>query len=148
MERDLGVTIDDGLTFRQHVSQSTAKANRIVGIIRRSFDHLTESMFITLFKSLVRPILEYGHSVWNPHSKQLCRDVEDVQRRATRLLSSFKERSYPERLRSLGLPSLEHRRKRGDMIEAFKYLHGLYDTQRPTFYHPQDDRHGLRGHSH
>ena len=145
-ERDLGVIIDCKLCFNQQVSQSTAKANRTVGIIRRSFDYLTESTFVQLYKSLVRPVLEYGHSVWNPQSKLLCCEIEDVQRRATKLLSSLKDKPYPERLRSLGLPCLEHRRCRGDMIEVYKYLHDSYDTQRPHFDHPSE-HHSLRGNS-
>jgi hypothetical protein len=55
--------IDNKLSFKQHVSQATSKANRTVGIIRRSFTCLTEKTFVTLYKSLVRPTLEYGHSV-------------------------------------------------------------------------------------
>jgi hypothetical protein len=143
-EKDLGVTVDNKLAFRKHVSQSTAKANRTVGIIRCSFTSLSEKTFVTLYKSLVRPALEYGHSVWNPQTKQLCCELEDVQRRATKLLASLKDKSYPERLRTLGLPSLEHRRCRGDMIEVYKYLHGMYCTQRPRFEHPPAN-HGLRG---
>ena len=132
-EKDLGVLIDDRLTFKDHVAQSTKKANRMVGLIRRSFDFLTASTFIQLYKSLVRPLLEYGHCVWQPHHKTLCSDIEDVQRRATKLLGKLKEKSYPERLKTLGLPSLEHRRLRGDMIEVYKYLNGYYDVQRPVF---------------
>ena len=131
VEKDLGVYLDNQLCFKSHVAQITTKANRIVGIIRRSFDNLTEELFVHLFKSLVRPILEYGHSVWNPYLKTLCQEVESVQRRATKLLRSLKNLSYSERLRKLKLPSLEHRRKRGDMIDVYKYINGLYDCDRP-----------------
>ena len=133
VEKDLGVNIDNKLTFRQHIAQSTTKANKVVGIIRRSFDFLSEDTFVQLFKALVRPILEYGHTVWQPHLKMLSRDLEDVQRRATKLLSTMKNKSYPERLATLQLPSLEHRRKRGDMVDVYKYVHGIYKTQQPKF---------------
>ena len=92
--------MDYQLNFKQHVTHCTSKANRIVGIIRRSFNHLTNKMFVQLFKALVRPILEYGHSVWQPHQKTLCSDLEDVQRRATKMLAHLKDKPYPERLRT------------------------------------------------
>ena len=129
----MGVIIDNKLSFRQHIHQSTTKANKVVGIIRRSFDHLTEKTFVQLYKALVRPTLEYGHTVWQPHLKTLCQELEDVQRRATSLLSTLKNKPYSERLRALKLPSLEHRRKRGDMIDVFKYVHGMYRSQNPKF---------------
>ena len=132
-EKDLGVIIDSKLNFKEHVAYITSKANRILGVIRRSFDHLTDSMFIQLYKTLVRPILEYGHSVWDPTQKTLKREIEDVQRRATKLISKLKDRPYEERLSSLKLPSLQHRRRRGDMIDLFKYVTGRYDTCRPKF---------------
>ncbi|XP_018018629.1 uncharacterized protein LOC108675150 [Hyalella azteca] len=52
------------------------------------------------------------------------------QRRATKLIASLKDKPYPERLASLGLPSLEHRRLRGDMIDVSKYVHGTYEADR------------------
>ena len=131
-EKDLGVIIDNQLSFKSHIASVTAKANKVVGIIRRSFNNLTEDLFVQLFKSLVRPILEYGHSVWNPNLKHLSQEVERVQRRATGLLGSLKNLDYSERLQKLELPSLEHRRKRGDMIDTYKYVHGLYDSARPN----------------
>ena len=134
-EKDLGVTIDKALSFKQHIEEATLKANRVVGNIRRSFDYLSLETFTLLFKSLVRPILEYGHCVWNPDEekqKGLCAKLENVQKRATKLLGEIKDLSYPERLRKLRLPSLEHRRKRGDAIEVYKYLHGKYNVQSPT----------------
>ena len=56
---------------------------------------------------MVRPIIEYGHSVWQPHPKGLRQSLEDVQRRATRMLAGMSNLDYPERLKALGLPSLE-----------------------------------------
>ncbi|XP_076462066.1 uncharacterized protein LOC143294576 [Babylonia areolata] len=132
-EKDLGVHVDNKLCFKEHVAKSTAKANRVVGIIRRTFDFLSNDLFVQLYKSLVRPILEYGHSVWQPHHKTLCSEVEDVQRRATKLLVSPRDKPYPERLAILGLPTLEHRRNRGDMIDLYKYIHEIYDSDRPKF---------------
>ena len=70
-EKDLGVIVDNSLSFKQHITQSTMKANRVVGVIRRSFDYLTAATFIQLFKGMVRPLLEYGHSVWNPDKNQI-----------------------------------------------------------------------------
>ena len=134
-EKDLGVTVDKALSFKNHVEEATLKANRVVGNIRRSFDYLSLETFTLLFKSMVRPILEYGHCVWKPDEekqKGLCRTLENVQKRATKLLGEIKDLSYPERLRKLKLPSLEHRRKRGDAIEVYKYLHGKYNVQSPT----------------
>eukprot|EP00745_Piridium_sociabile_P038620 TRINITY_DN7074_c0_g1_i4.p1 TRINITY_DN7074_c0_g1~~TRINITY_DN7074_c0_g1_i4.p1 ORF type:complete len:223 (+),score=50.00 TRINITY_DN7074_c0_g1_i4:280-948(+) len=132
-EKDLGVIVDNKLGFKEHVAKSTAKANKVVGIIRRTFDFLSNDLFVQLYKSLVRPILEYGHSVWQPHHKTLCSEVEDVQRRATKLLATLRDKPYPERLAILRLPTLEHRRNRGDMIDLYKYIHGIYESDRPKF---------------
>eukprot|EP00745_Piridium_sociabile_P043063 TRINITY_DN87471_c0_g3_i3.p1 TRINITY_DN87471_c0_g3~~TRINITY_DN87471_c0_g3_i3.p1 ORF type:complete len:950 (+),score=231.72 TRINITY_DN87471_c0_g3_i3:692-3541(+) len=145
VEKDLGVLIDKGLTFKNHINQASAKANRVLGVIRRSFDFLTPAVFIQLYKSLVRPILEYGHTAWQPRHKTLCSELEDVQRRATKLIAPLKEKPYPERLAALNLPSLEHRRLRGDMIDMYKYTHGMYLTSRPQFNYFQGR--DTRGHS-
>ena len=64
-------------------------------------------MFLNLYKSLVRPHLEYATGVWSPQYKKDMIAIENIQRRATRLLPSFKDKTYHKRLKSLGLPSLE-----------------------------------------
>ena len=133
------------MSFKEHIAVSTAKANRVVGVIRRTFDHLTEKMFVQLFKSLVRPLLEYGHCIWQPENKGLCKEIENVQRRATKLLSHLKDKPYSERLELLKLPSLEHRRKRGDMIEVFKYINNVYEVKSPNFTRSKTNQ--LRGNS-
>ena len=65
------MTIDNKLNFKQQVAQATINANKIVGLIRGSINYLTEKMFVTMYKSLVRPLLEYG-SLWtNSFAKKL-----------------------------------------------------------------------------
>ena len=126
-EKDIGVIIDNKLSFEQHISDKINKANSIVGIIRRSFKYLTHGIFTRLFKALVRPHLEYANAVWNPYLKKFIIAIENVQRRATKMLPGLKDLSYPERLRNLKLPTLAYRRMRGDMVETYKILNGHYD---------------------
>ena len=148
-EKDLGVIIDKSLSFKQHVQQAKLKANRVLGMIRRSFDHLSEGMLVQLFKGLIRPILEYGHSVWNldvKTQKGLCAELESVQRAATRMLAHLKSMPYHQRLARLQLPSLEHRRRRGDAIEVYKYLRGYYQTTHPELC-LDTNKYNTRGHS-
>ena len=65
-ERDLGVILDASLKFRDDISARVNKANKMMGIIRRSFCHLNVQMFKLLYKALVRPHIEYAAAVWSP----------------------------------------------------------------------------------
>ena len=82
-------------------------------------------MFLNLYKSLVRPHLEYATVIWSPLYKKDRIIIENVQRRATKLVRSCKNLSYSERLKKLGLPSLEYRRERSDLVQVYKILHGI-----------------------
>ena len=118
--------MDNKLTFSQHINSTVVKANQVVGMIRRSFKFMDKEIFVQLFTSRVRPILEYGNVIWNP---RLIRDidaVERVQRRATKTVPGISTMSYSDRLRTLRLPSLVYRRARGDMIETYKLLHNVW----------------------
>ena len=82
-----------------------------------------------LFKAPVRPHLEYctvTYPVYEKDAKLLLLMLESVQRRATKMVPEMKNCDYATRLQKLALPSLSYRRKRGDMIEVYKYTHGLY----------------------
>ena len=126
-EKDLGVTIDSKLKFESHINTKVATANRIMGTIRRSFTYLDSTIFTRLFKSMVRPHLEYANPVWHPTLKKTKVQIEKVQRRATKQLPCCAGLEYHERLRKLDLPCLLYRKLRGDMIEVFKMTSGKYD---------------------
>jgi len=126
-EKDLGVYVDSELSFEEHVHQTAKKGNRIAGMLIHYIQCKNKEIMIPLFKSLVRPILEYGNTVWHPFLVRHVKEIEDVQRRFTKKLIGVQDMDYEDRLIFLKLPSLEYRRFRGDMIEVFKILHNLYD---------------------
>ncbi len=144
-EKDLGVLTDNLLQFEQHCETAVNKANRILAVIRRSFKYIDKDVMLTLYKSLVRPHLEYGNTIWHPKLKRVIKSLESVQRRATKMVPSLANLSYPERLKELNLPTLVYRRRRGDMIQAYKIFHNQYDLDKDIFFQtPTDCR--TRGH--
>ena len=120
------------MSFREDINSRATKANSIMGIIRRTYTYLDIESFKLLFKSLVRPHLEYGAPIRNPQLKRDITDLENVHKRVTRQIPALKGMSYQERLRRKRLPTLRYRRLRGDMIEAYKLLHNVYDPTLPS----------------
>ena len=81
----LGAIMDSKLTFNSHITTRINKANRNLEIINRSFASTDKTMFLHLYKSLVRPHLEYASPVRYPFLKKHQTAIENVQRRATKL---------------------------------------------------------------
>jgi len=79
-EKDLRVTIDNELKFREYINKKVNKAYSMMDIMQRSFKHLDSDTFCKLYKGLVRPHLEYAATVWSPHLKGDIRKLESVQR--------------------------------------------------------------------
>ncbi len=108
-EKDLGVLVDSSLSFKDHCETAISTANRVLGIIRRSFKYIDRETMLTLYKTLVRPHLEYGNTIWCPKLKRVIKSLEAVQRRAMRMVPELAHLPYEARLQQLKLPSLVYR---------------------------------------
>ena len=117
---DLVVVITSDLKRQKQCRTAAAKANRALAQIKNSFTSLIPDTLKLLFNALVRPHLEYAVSVWSPSLKSDIKVIENVQRRATKLVKAIKNLPYEERLRKLKMMSLKSRRTRGDLIRRNK----------------------------
>jgi hypothetical protein len=124
-ERDLGILVNDRLKWSDQIANAKSRAYSVLGQLKRTFKYWTVFSFRTLFIAFVRPLLEYCAPAWNPYTKKDIAALESVQRHATKLVPHLCHLSYVERLKALDLPSLEHRRRRGDLIQYFKIVNGI-----------------------
>ena len=89
-----------------------------------SFEYINADMMLCLYKSLIRPIIEYGNIIWGPHYVIDQQAIEKIQHIAlrTKLIPELRHDSYQERLSKLSLPSLVYRRQRGDLIFLYQLI--------------------------
>ena len=85
----------------------------------KSFTYRDKYNWIRLYKVYVRPNVEYAVQAWSPWNQKDIDLLEDVQKRVERMTAGLKTGTYQDKLKDLGLPSLEERRRRGDMIQTW-----------------------------
>ena len=145
-ECDLGVTFQKDLKFSKHIAVKINKANSILSLLNRSFKFIDKYAFIKLYTALIRPHVEFANVIWYPHLRKDIESIERLQMRATKLIPGIKDLSYEDRLRELQLPSLAHRRLRGDAIQTFKIIKCLDDCNKEKFF-KLSTMSNTRGHS-
>jgi ribonucleases P/MRP protein subunit RPP40 len=123
--RDLGVIISETLKSNDHCTAIVSKARRLTGLLLRTFKSRKSSVIVPLYKTLIRPLLEYATPSWNTSSKQNAAAIESVQHLVTKRIEEVKHLPYCQRLQVLQLPTLEARRQYFDLLECYKVIHGL-----------------------
>ena len=145
-ERDLGVVLRDDLKVSGNCQQAYAKASRMLGLMARTVRFRSLEVMTRLYKSLVRPHLEYCASAWSPHYVKDGELLERVQRRFSRMVPGLRGLEYEKRLERLGLMTLGERRNRADLIELFRISKGLSAISLESFFE-LDTSGRTRGHS-
>lgn len=144
-EKDLGIIVDNSMKFSEQCNAAIKNANSMLGLIRRNIKNKSKNIMVRLYKGLVRPKLEYCVQAWRPFLKKDIKNLEKIQRRATRMIEGCRGLKYVDRLEAAGLISLEDRRTRGDLIEVFKMVKGLSKIDYKSFF-KLDDTSRTRGH--
>ena len=109
--KHLGVIMANDLTWTKHVNGTDHNANKVVGLLKRTVGSKNKDIFSILYKSLVRPILEYASPVWSPHLAKDIHEIDKVQRRASRIALGQRkqEMEYEDRCKILKWNSLERK---------------------------------------
>ena len=130
-EKDLGVLFTSNLDFHDYINSCINKANSCIAWVTRSLISRNSEVMLKIYKSMIRPHIEYCVQLWSPLPSHgnwgVILALENVQRKFTRMIDNIGLLPYKERLEALGLTTLLERRARGDLIETFKILNNFSD---------------------
>ena len=131
----LGVEIDNKLRWDTHFKKLTSKANKVLGFLRRNLWFCTKAIKESAYKTLVRPILEYASSSWDPYRKGDILLIESIQRKAARFcMNDYKQlSSVSQMIKELEWDSLENRRRIARLQLLYKIINGEVGIKADTY---------------
>ena len=133
-EKDLGVWVQANMKPAKQCAAAAKAANFALGQISRAFHFRKKANLVPLYKTFVRPKMEFAGAAWNPWTEGEKKQLEKVQERFVRMLSDVKGGSYEEKRNDAGLTSLADRRERGDAIETFKTMNGFNKVKKEDWF--------------
>ncbi|KAL8602911.1 hypothetical protein ACOMHN_062606 [Nucella lapillus] len=138
----LGVNIQENMQWEFHIDSITKKASKTLGFIRRNLKIGNKKTKETAYKALVRPLLEYAASVWDPYTANEIEALEKIQRRAARwVVNRHRQTSCVDTiLDSLNWPPLQQRRKKARLETFYKLHHGLVSIDSKYLPKPSNSR--------
>ena len=109
----------------EQINKIVGETYNLLRSIKVVFTYMDEEMVKKILVTLIRPRLEYAATLWSPSTKKNIRRIERIQRAATKLAPTLSELTYEERLLRLGLPTLEQRRERGDLLAIYRIMKNM-----------------------
>lgn len=141
--KDLGVFMSENLSFDKHIMKMTNDAKKHSSWILRLVKSREPEVVLLLFKTYVRPRLEYASPLWSPHLVKHISKIESTQRTVTSKIHGMENFNYWERLQQLGIMSLQRRRERYQMIHIWKISQGLIPNDLQLVFY-ETSRYGLK----
>ena len=131
----LGIHLHKKLSWNTHTQKVCSKANSTLGLLRRNMGNCPYDVKAACYTTLVRPQLEYGSTVWDPHTSKNIKALEMVQRRSARFVcNDYRKGNSPSEMMSrLGWETLAERRRKAKAIMMFKINNSLIDIPRTLF---------------
>ena len=140
-----GVIIDESLNYNRQCAKAVLSANKTMGIIDRTYSGKSNDNTLNLYKSLVRPHLEYCCQAWRPYFQKDVDNIQNVQRRMTNMIPELSQLNYEERLCRQIFLSLEMHRLRAYLNEVLKIVKGIDNVDQCSYFQPSSETR-TRGH--
>ena len=133
-EKDIGVSVASSLKTGDHCVKAAGTAMSVLFQLLRTFHFRDRVTFVKLYKTYVRPHLEFSVAVWSPCLQKDIEVLEKVQRKFIRNVSGLHAISYESKLVEIGLLSLSDRRVYLELVETFKIIKGFTNIDRPALF--------------
>jgi ribonucleases P/MRP protein subunit RPP40 len=143
-ETDVGIIIDKSLKPGKHCAKAANTASAVLRMIQRNFHYRDRHTFIKLYKQYVRPHLEFSVPAWSPWLRSDIDKLENVQKKAVKMVSGLQSKEYTARCRELGIQTLEHRRLEQDLGLVYRYMTGSGNLRSEILFEKFEERAGVR----
>ncbi len=139
-EKLLGVTIDNKLTFNDHVAGLCKKATKKLHALTRVSRYMNTDKKRVIMKSFITSQFSYCPLVWMLHSRTLNNRINRIHERALRVVYNDNASTFEEMLKKDGSVTIHEKNLQTLSIELFKVLNGLSPKIKDEFFSVKEDQ--------